>query len=617
MTRRSRIRWGVRTRDALFLVLLTAAIVLLTAGVYMAQLVRVTLESAEGEAKLMARQVFALSKEVLSRPGDRPPAAALASAPELGALLAAQVGYSRHVVYTAVTDSGGRVLAGSEAAGLVMPEDPPLLEALVSEGPFGRVRGLWRRDLYEVRTPLELDGRPFGTIRLGVATALLRREVERALTQGAQVGGAALVLALVVGLVLAGLTLRPVRRLRRLLGELREGEEPDLGEPVRFSGELDELATELTAYGRQVRAERLRLLAEKASLEQLAGNLEDPVVVLNRRREVLFANPAAREVLGAPVEEALGRGLADLLPPSHPLVDLVERTAAAGAEVLGFQLTLEADGESLEYLASVFPVPDLEGERVGFVLLLEDLESVRILRSLIRYGARMTSLKRLAAGMVHELKNPLHSLSLHVELLRQVLSEPPERATRSLEVLAREIRRLDRLVEDFRRFSRPEDLEVRPLDVRDLVSEVTELVGPDAAAQGIEIRVQVPEVPLQIDGDAARLRQALLNVVRNAQQAMPSGGRLAVQAALEAPVFARVSVTDTGNGIEPDELEKVFQLYYSTKPDGSGVGLFMVHRIVQEHGGMVSASSKPGEGTAVHFHLPLRGMLRGGPNREA
>ncbi len=616
MRRRSRIRWGIRARDAAFLVLLTAGVVALTAGVYLTQLVRVTLESARGEAEILAQQTFALSKAILARPSERGPWELLANDPELRALMEAQVGYSRHVIYTALTDPAGRVRLTSDGSAGALPEDPPLLGELVAEDPLGRARALWRHDLYEVRKPLELDGETFGTIRLGVATALLRREVETALRQGAKVGAGALVLALLVGLALAALTLRPVRRLRGLLGRLREGE-LDLGEPVPFTGEFEALASELTQFGRDVRAERLRLLAEKASLEQLVANLEDPVVVLNRKREVLFANPAGAALLGQPAEELLGRALGEILSRSHPVVRLVDRAATEGTEVRNLLLALEAGDGTAEYLASVFPVLDRDGgERVGFVLLLEDLEAVRILRSLIRYGARMTSLKRLSAGMVHELKNPLHSLSLHVELLRQTLTEPPDRAARSLQVLAREIRRLDRLVEDFRRFSRPEDLAVRPLDVRDLLTDVAELVRPELAGAGVDLELDLPPEPLEIDGDPERLRQALLNVVRNAEQAMPEGGRLRVAAAGERPVFARVSITDTGDGIEPDELDRIFELYYSTKPDGSGVGLFMVHRIVQEHGGMVSASSKPGKGTGITLHLPLRGMLGSRPSEQ-
>lgn len=609
MSRLSRIRWSIRARDALFLVLLTAGVVALTAGVYLAQLARVTLESAQGEAEILARETFALSKEILSRPSGAGPWSLLAADPELRALMEAQVGYSRHVVYTALADSGGRVRLATDGSAEALPDEPPLLDELVEEDPPGRIRALWRHDLYEVRKPMELDGEPFGTVRLGVATALLRREVETALRQGAKVGAGALVLALLVGLGLAALTLRPVRRLRGLLGRLREGD-LDPGEPVRFTGEFEELAAELTEFGRDVRAERLRLLAEKASLEQLAANLEDPVLVLNRRREVLFANPAGAALLGTPAAEVLGRPLEELLRRSHPVAELVDRAATEDTEVRNLLLSLEKGDDTAEYLASVFPVSDREdGERVGFVLLLEDLEAVRILRSLIRYGARMISLKRLSSGMVHELKNPLHSLSLHVELLRQVLRDPPARAVRSLEILAREIRRLDRLVEDFRRFSRPEDLEVRPLDVRDLLGEAADLMRPELEAGGIGLELDLPPEPLEIDGDPERLRQALLNVIRNAEQAMPEGGRLRIAAAAEPPVFARVSVTDTGDGIDPYELDRIFQLYYSTKADGSGVGLFMVHRIVQEHGGMVSATSKPGEGTGITFHLPLRGML--------
>lgn len=610
MSIRSPIRWGsLFARDILLLLALASLIVGLTATVFLVQLARVTIEGARGEAELLSQEVFGLSRELLAEPSSEPPAGVLASSPALQGLLNAQVGYSRHVVYAAVVEPFGEVIVANEgAADRIRAAEPPDLGELVSGGPVGQVRGLWSRDLYEVRMPLELDGEPFATIRLGVATTLLRSEVRGALTNGVKAGGVALGLALLAGIAFAGSTVRPIRRLRRQIDRMRTGDF-ELDPATRYHGEFDDLASDLQTFGREVHAERLQLLAAKTSLEQLVSHLEDPVLLLNTEREVLFANRACEELLGAPTAESLGCPLHEILPPDHPLAEMVGRAAETAEPVRGVRLTIEREGREADFLGSAFPVQEESGEPAGFVVLLEDLEAVEMVRALVRYGSQMTSLKRLAAGMVHELKNPLNSLALHVELLTQTLVDPGDDAERGLGVLAREIQRLDRLIEDFRRFSRPEQLSLEVLDLEELVSELSELVKPELDTAGIELKVESPDEPIEIDGDRERLRQALLNVVRNSIQAMPDGGTLRICTSAEPPLFARLAVRDTGPGIPPEDLDRIFQLYYSKKPGGSGFGLFLVHRIVREHGGMVAAYSEVGEGTEIVFHLPLKGVL--------
>jgi len=615
MSVRIPIRWGsIFARDILLLLALTSLVVALTVTVQLVQLARVTLDGAQAEAELLGREVFALSRTLLEQPSSKPPAQVLRSSPALAGLLDAQVGYSRHVVYAAVAAPSGEPIAASEGAAVRMEgARPPDLAEVTRAGWLDRIRGLWSHDLYEVRVPLELDDEPFADVRLGVSTTLLRSGLRGAMANGMKAGGVALALALVAGIVFAGSTVRPIRRLRRQLGRMREGElDP---EPVAgFRGEFEDLATDLHAFGRQVRAERLQLLAAKTSLEELVSHLEDPVLLLNTEREVLFANHACEEVLGTEAAEALGCSLHEVLAPEHPLTELVEQAARRGEPVRGVRLRFErGEGDrAADFLGSAFPVHEESGAPAGFVVLLEDLEAVEMVRSLIRYGSQMTSLKRLSAGMVHELKNPLHSLSLHVELLTETLAEPGDGAERSLRVLGEEIRRLDGLIEDFRRFSRPEQLRLEVLDLRSLVTELCDLVKPELDAAGIVLKIDLPEEPMEIDGDRERLRQALLNVVRNSTQAMAHGGELDVRVEPEPPLFARLSVRDTGPGIAPSDLERIFELYYSNKPGGSGFGLFLVHRIVREHGGMVTASSEPGEGTEIVFHLPLQGVLEPG-----
>ncbi len=614
MAKRFRIHWGIRTRDVLIVAILTLVVVAVTTAVQLVQLVRVSLDAADQEAGTLAHEVYALAGEELTQApaagaAARPNRVLAASGP-LRALLEAHVGYSKSVVYSAITDRAGRIILGTDGAARALDRPPPTLGHLRSLDPLHRLLALYRPNgLYEVTLPLELDGRPFGTIHMGTATGLIRSALDEALARALWLGLVSLPLALVAGLAVAQLSLAPVRHLRSQVGRMREGRLED-GDDVRLSWELDDLASELRLFGREVAAERLRLLAQKSSLEQLVEHLEDGVLLLNREGGILFFNRACEPLVGLALEEAFGAPLLSLLPDGTPVGDLFERVARERSEVRHVHLRLREGGRGPEYLASVFPVADPEFGDAGFVFLFEDLESVEILRSLVRYGARMTSLTRLTAGMIHELKNPLNAMALHVELLGAALDPPSERAARTLHLLEAEIRRLDGLLQDFLRFSRPEELRLSELDLSELLSDVTELVRPEAEGAGVEVELDLGAGPLLVAGDAERLRQVFLNLTRNALQAMPEGGRLRVRAELELPLFVRVSVEDTGVGIAPEDLEKVFQLYYSTKSEGSGVGLFMVHRVVQEHGGMIEAESRRGRGTRMIVHLPIPGLLR-------
>jgi signal transduction histidine kinase len=175
----------------------------------------------------------------------------------------------------------------------------------------------------------------------------------------------------------------------------------------------------------------------------------------------------------------------------------------------------------------------------------------------------------------------------------------------SLDVIGSEIRRLDRVVQGFLRFIRPEELSLRLLDLNWILREVTALLETEWQKEGIRFAFQLdPTLPL-IAADEELLRQAFLNVMLNACQAMPAGGVVAISTSLEEWEFVQVSITDTGVGIPPEDLGKIYQLYYTTKPHGSGIGLSLAYRVVQMHDGSIEVASQVGRGTSMTVRLPV------------
>ena len=246
-------------------------------------------------------------------------------------------------------------------------------------------------------------------------------------------------------------------------------------------------------------------------------------------------------------------------------------------------------------------------------------------RAAIRYARKLEALSRLSAGVAHEVKNPLNAMMIHLELLRQQfepLAEPagvaragaagpaaartPAESAEALEhveVIANEIRRLDEVVQGFLKFARPEDLKLQPVGLAALLDEVSAIAGPEAGRAGVTLVIECAGAP-DVNGDPAMLRQAFLNLALNACQAMPNGGTLRITARPARNHRVSVSFTDTGVGIEPEHLQRIFDLYFTTREKGSGIGLSLVYRIVLMHDGEIDVESTPGVGTTFRLLLP-------------
>jgi signal transduction histidine kinase len=240
--------------------------------------------------------------------------------------------------------------------------------------------------------------------------------------------------------------------------------------------------------------------------------------------------------------------------------------------------------------------------------VLHDLESAEAIESELELSRRMAAIGRLTSGVGHEVKNPINAIVVHLELLKTKLGDSNGPATRHLKVIDTEIHRLDRVVQMLVDFSRPVELDLREQDLRKVVGDVLALATAELSTRNVTLISHMPSVPLVANVDADLLKQAVLNVILNGAQAMPDGGKLEV--ILEEDRRAAVlRISDEGSGI-PDEIrEKIFDLYFTTKSDGSGIGLAMTYRILQLHHGSIEVQSKTGRGTeflTCEFHSPPR-----------
>jgi signal transduction histidine kinase len=248
------------------------------------------------------------------------------------------------------------------------------------------------------------------------------------------------------------------------------------------------------------------------------------------------------------------------------------------------------------------------------MLVARNLTYLSQVESTLSYSRKLAALGRLSAGIAHEVKNPLNATMIHLELLKMQLADHPT-SLEHVAVITAQMRRLDEVVQGFLKFTRPEDLQLRPVSIAPLIEELMPVISAEAANHGIEVKLEFPADLPAANADSGLLQQAFLNLALNACQAMPNGGRLRIAASRTSLRQIAVIFEDTGMGIPPEHLARIFDLYFTTKEHGSGLGLSLVYRTIQLHDGEVEVQSVPGHGTT--FRVLLRESVPLGRNSRA
>jgi signal transduction histidine kinase len=598
--------FGLRGKAILGISLLVFLIVSLTIVVHLSTTTRLVVRHTAEKGTIQAQQIFSGSTRVMARAQRSRVRDALRNDRELRALLAASIGYSPHLVYAMITDRSNTVLMHSQRSREGQKVPPrPTIQQLMAMNPLRQLAVLsGQHQVFETILPISLNDRPFGAIRLGLASGLLWRELSPAVRQSVLLAVLAFPLAWIVALVLSNLVVVSLRRIAQGVDRMARGEFDTVFTSDR-DDEVGQIAAKLNLLGRQVQEDRSSLISEKVRLEGIVHRLEDAIILLNSEQAIIFANPAAEILLVRPLVDAVGQSLAHILGDTHPLVEAVAESFQQHQPVRNRTLQMREHRDvPLDVLASVYPVLDKDGV-VGGMILLKNTEPLRQIQSLVDYSRKLADLGKLTSGVAHEIKNPLNAMIIHLELLKQKLSDPPETVANSLTFLVGEVHRLDRMVQGFLRFVRPRTLALRPMNLNTLFQEVVRLAEAQGSHAGVTFVLRLDGTIPPVNGDHDLLRQAFLNLALNACQAMPDGGTVTLATDQSAEGIIRAHVIDHGIGIPAEDLDKIFRLYYTTRPDGNGIGLSMVYRIVQMHGGSIEVDSKVGQGTTMTVTFPL------------
>ncbi len=626
----------LKTKLVLAITALVFGCVVSISWLFMGQLLQVYLDQSYTSTDSQAHQVLFAVRQALDvglneqKFNVNDPAAvhaavanSLQSSAGLNNLMNSIVDYSQIVQDVSITDEQDHILASAP--------DPTLEGQLLKKRPdYATLRKLSMRQflgivfgpprVYDVSLGLDLSGKPFLQLHLGVRTTFLRNSLRPWLYETLILALLVLLGALGISAGVANLALAPIETISRRLDTLEQtqaedGEDESSDENKRTSGDaVEQVSGKIERLGRRMRNVEEVFTALKENLDQVLSNLQDGMILFTSDARAILVSNSVERFLGIRRDDLLGAEVRAIFDRETRLGRLIRDSFDAGMSIVQEEITTETGRRIQISLDFIHDEQPSGASSLGALLTLHDVESVQELETELELSHRMASIGRLTAGVGHEVKNPINAIVVHMELLRNKI-QLDAGANHHLEVIESEIRRLDRVVQTLVDFSRPVEMHLRDQDLRQTVKQVLTLASAELEGRGVNVISRLPESAVIVKIDSDLLKQALLNVVINGGQAMPEGGRLEVKVGADSR-WATISVRDYGTGIPPEVLPRIFDLYFTTKSEGSGIGLAMTYRIVQFQNGRIDVESKTGSGTTFHLRLPLAAPLEIRPREE-
>ena len=612
----------LKTKITLIMAFLVLAVVGVNSTLYVATLTRQVIRQANERAQLVSRHVFFQAQNALSesaKTGETPASSSpedlhayvqksLDESAALTSSIDAEVGYSPLIYEVSISEVNGTVLTSSDASQPGKQSEPRTnLAQLVSSSFLGQLRALYGPPrAYEVDYPFQLgppgNQVPFGVIRVAVQTGLLRSEITPALRSAGLLALASIGISVFLAALVSSVSLAPLKSITAQLDRISKGEFDQ--KPIESGDEFGQVSTKISKIGMQLRGVREIFSTLRENLDQVLGGLDDGLLLFSLDGRAVMVSPAAERFLAMPSDHLLGRRAEDIFPPDHPVREAIklhdgefEPVDAAEVVLAGPDSPARRVGVSVQVIT--------EGEtRMGALVRFTDLESRERISTQLQVSERLAQLSHITKGVAHEVKNPLNLMRLWLENLKASLPEGDSMPQKAVRVLDSEIDRLDTVVKRFLDFTRPPDMHQEEMNLKDLLEEVLVVGKPQTDRANVKVEAHFAKDVPPVLVDRELLKQALMNLFLNAIEAMPGGGQLTVSLDRRGEM-ADIEIEDTGRGIAPENTQRVFQLFFTTRPGGSGIGLASAFRTVQLLNGSIDFKSEVGRGTTFRIELPL------------
>jgi PAS domain S-box-containing protein len=487
------------------------------------------------------------------------------------------------------------------------------------------------RHLYDFAAPIIVQDRKWGTVRVGLSKQRMEAVIRRTRWELGLLTFATLMVGGLAAALVARRISRPVQRVAEGADAISRGELDLRIDPVT-DDEIGRLATAFNHMATQLRQQRSALETTNVELRQRLNELADlksytdnilaslttGIVTVDLDGRVVTLNPAAEMMTGFFAGEVAGRYCTEVFAQTPELGEILMEAIASRVASPSVTATLRRrNGRTLPIEISTAPLKGGDGKDLGVIAAMRDITVVRELEQRLRRSDRLAALGSLAAGLAHEIKNPLTSLVTFSRHLTRRFDDEQFRA-KFQSVVPGELERINGIVERLLELSRPARLTFSPVRLPALLERAVELYAHEMEVAGVRVvREYARDLPT-VWADPNALYQALVNLLRNALDAMPSGGRLTLRtgwadagAAMPARHPAtlarrvRMEIADSGVGITPGNADRVFNPFFSTKDGGTGLGLALTHKIVEDHGGSIDFRSTPGAGTTFRVDIPI------------